>query len=90
MQVLGYDGPIFMSYATKALCFLMLEDFRKVALDENNQPLFTLEQLHSCMGKVRIATNLLLSAKHTRCLNCVLLLLRRRLLLLLLWLWGAR
>ncbi|XP_049935153.1 cleavage and polyadenylation specificity factor subunit 3-II [Nymphaea colorata] len=52
-EVCGYSGPIYMTYPTKALAPLMLEDFRKVIVDRRGEKeLFTAQQILDCMGKV--------------------------------------
>ncbi|CAN6478205.1 unnamed protein product [Victoria cruziana] len=52
-EVCGYSGPIYMTYPTKALAPLMLEDFRKVMVDRRGeQEQFTVQQIQDCMGKV--------------------------------------
>ncbi|CAM6102771.1 unnamed protein product [Calypogeia fissa] len=52
-EVCGYDGPIYMTYPTKALAPLMLEDYRKVLVDKKGeQELFSMAQIQQCMKKV--------------------------------------
>ncbi|BBN01886.1 integrator complex subunit 11 [Marchantia polymorpha subsp. ruderalis] len=52
-EVCGYDGPIYMTYPTKALAPLMLEDYRKVLVDKKGeQELFSVAQIQQCMKKV--------------------------------------
>ncbi|KAL9259202.1 Cleavage and polyadenylation specificity factor subunit 3-II-like protein [Drosera capensis] len=51
-EVCGYNGPIYMTYPTKALG-LMLEDFRKVMVDRRGEAeRFTSDHIKACMGKV--------------------------------------
>lgn len=52
-EVCGYEGPIFMTYPTKALAPLMLEDYRKVMVERRGeQEQFSVLQIHECMRKV--------------------------------------
>jgi len=36
-EICGYHGPIYMTYPTKALAPFMLEDYRKVTIDQRGQ-----------------------------------------------------
>lgn len=52
-EVCGYRGPIYMTYPTKALAPLMLEDYRKVMVDRRGeQELFSSDDITECMKKV--------------------------------------
>ncbi|KAL1201093.1 Cleavage and polyadenylation specificity factor subunit 3-II [Cardamine amara subsp. amara] len=52
-EVCGYNGPIYMSYPTKALSPLMLEDYRRVMVDRRGEEeLFTTTHIANCMKKV--------------------------------------
>lgn len=52
-EVLGYEGPIYMTYPTKALAPLMLEDYRKVMVDrKGEEEQFSFLQIQQCMKKV--------------------------------------
>ncbi|KAL8476078.1 hypothetical protein ACS0TY_028662 [Phlomoides rotata] len=52
-QVCGYSGPIYMTYPTKALGPLMLEDYRKVMVDRRGEEeQFSSEHIVECMKKV--------------------------------------
>ncbi|KAG5079476.1 hypothetical protein AAZX31_02G080500 [Glycine max] len=52
-EVLGYNGPVYMTYPTKALAPLMLEDYRKVMVDRRGEEeLFSSDQIAECMKKV--------------------------------------
>ncbi|CAN8313854.1 unnamed protein product [Cochlearia groenlandica] len=52
-EVCGYNGPIYMSYPTKALSPLMLEDYRRVMVDRRGEEeLFTNDHIDNCMKKV--------------------------------------
>ncbi|XP_031278878.1 cleavage and polyadenylation specificity factor subunit 3-II [Pistacia vera] len=52
-EVCGYSGPIYMTYPTKALSPLMLEDYRKVMVDRRGEEeQFTSDHIAECMKKV--------------------------------------
>ncbi|KAJ8767764.1 hypothetical protein K2173_020704 [Erythroxylum novogranatense] len=52
-EVCGYNGPVYMTYPTKALAPLMLEDFRKVMVDRRGEEeTFTADNIMQCMKKV--------------------------------------
>ncbi|KAM7484708.1 hypothetical protein LguiA_000717 [Lonicera macranthoides] len=52
-EVCGYRGPIYMTYPTKALAPLMLEDYRKVMVDRRGEEeQFSYENILECMKKV--------------------------------------
>ncbi|XP_059649719.1 cleavage and polyadenylation specificity factor subunit 3-II [Cornus florida] len=52
-EVCGYRGPIYMTYPTKALGPLMLEDYRKVMVDRRGeQEQFSYQNIVDCMKKV--------------------------------------
>lgn len=53
-EVLGYDGPIFMTFPTKAICPILLEDFRRILISTSptGEQLFTSEHIKNCMKKV--------------------------------------
>eukprot|EP00959_Pyramimonas_sp_CCMP1952_P284489 5947408-Pyramimonas_sp.AAC.1 len=51
-EVHGYHGPVIMTYPTKALIPLMLEDFRKVLVDRlGDHEYYTSAQIKQCMRK---------------------------------------
>ncbi|KVH96201.1 Beta-Casp domain-containing protein [Cynara cardunculus var. scolymus] len=50
-EVCGYNGPIYMTYPTKALAPLMLEDYRKVMVGRGEEEQFTYENILDCMKK---------------------------------------
>lgn len=57
-EMVGYDGPIYMTHPTKAICPILLEDFRKITVDRKGETnFFTSEMIKSCMKKVK-AVNL--------------------------------
>ncbi|KAJ2792181.1 Integrator complex subunit 11 [Coemansia linderi] len=49
----GYHGPIYMTPPTKAICPILLEDFRKVAIERKGETgFFTSQHIKDCMKKV--------------------------------------
>lgn len=52
-EVCGYNGPIYMTYPTKALAPLMLEDYRKIMVDRRGEEeQFSYDHIVECMKKV--------------------------------------
>ncbi|XP_015578956.2 cleavage and polyadenylation specificity factor subunit 3-II [Ricinus communis] len=52
-EVCGYNGPVYMTYPTKALSPLMLEDYRKVMVDRRGEEeQFTADHIKQCLNKV--------------------------------------
>jgi len=57
-EMVGYDGPIYMTHPTKAICPILLEDYRKINVERNGaENFFTSEMIKACMKKV-ITVNL--------------------------------
>ena len=57
-EMVGFDGPIYMTHPTKAICPILLEDYRKITVDRKGETnFFTSEMIKQCMKKV-IAVNL--------------------------------
>lgn len=57
-EMVGYDGPIYMTHPTKAICPILLEDYRKITVERKGESnFFTSEMIKTCMKKV-IAVNL--------------------------------
>uniref|UniRef100_A0A0L8I6X1 Uncharacterized protein n=1 Tax=Octopus bimaculoides TaxID=37653 RepID=A0A0L8I6X1_OCTBM len=57
-EMVGFDGPIYMTHPTKAICPILLEDYRKITVERRGETnFFTSEMIKSCMKKV-IAVNL--------------------------------
>jgi integrator complex subunit 11 len=57
-EMCGYDGPIYMTHPTKAICPILLEDYRKIAVErKGDSNFFTSQMIKDCMKKV-IAINL--------------------------------
>lgn len=51
--MVGYDGPIYMTHPTQAICPILLEDYRKVAVDKKGEAnFFTSQMIKDCMKKV--------------------------------------
>jgi len=54
-EMVGYDGPIYMTAPTKAICPLLLEDFRKITVDKKGDSnFFTAQMIKDSMKKVTI------------------------------------
>jgi len=52
-EMCGYDGPIYMTHPTKAICPVLLEDFRKIQVDrKGDSNFFTSAMIKDCMKKV--------------------------------------
>ncbi|CAI0410470.1 unnamed protein product, partial [Linum tenue] len=51
-EVIGYNGPIYMTYPTKALAPLMLEDFLRISVGRGVEEKFTADDISACMKKV--------------------------------------
>lgn len=56
-EMVGYNGPIYMTQPTKALCPVLLEDMRKVAVERKGETnFFTASMIKDCMKKVITVT----------------------------------
>eukprot|EP00882_Tetradesmus_deserticola_P022256 GHRQ01024150.1.p1 GENE.GHRQ01024150.1~~GHRQ01024150.1.p1 ORF type:complete len:305 (+),score=133.68 GHRQ01024150.1:17-931(+) len=54
-QVCGYRGPVYMTYPTRAIAPLMLEDYHKVLLNRpGSGPVFARQHIAACMAKVQL------------------------------------
>lgn len=52
-EVLGYSGPIYMTYPTKAVLPIILEDCQKIlAMKRNTSAIYSLEDIDKCMNKI--------------------------------------
>ncbi|XP_002975487.2 cleavage and polyadenylation specificity factor subunit 3-II, partial [Selaginella moellendorffii] len=52
-EVCGYEGPVYMTYPTKALAPIMLEDYRKIMVDRRGEEeQFSTLHIQQCMKKV--------------------------------------
>uniref|UniRef100_A0A0R3SET5 Integrator complex subunit 11 n=1 Tax=Hymenolepis diminuta TaxID=6216 RepID=A0A0R3SET5_HYMDI len=51
-EVVGYNGPIYMTHPTKAICPILLNDFRRLMDKRSEQSLFSAEMIDRCMKKV--------------------------------------
>ena len=59
-EMVGYNGPIYMTHPTKAITPILLEDYRKITVDRKGEcpsNFFTSQMIKDCMKKV-IAVNL--------------------------------
>ncbi|KAG0291002.1 Integrator complex subunit 11 [Linnemannia gamsii] len=57
-EMCGYDGNIYMTHPTKAICPILLEDYRKITVDKKGERnFFSSQDIKNCMKKV-IAVNL--------------------------------
>lgn len=57
-EMVGYDGPVYMTHPTKAICPILLEDYRKITVERKGETnFFTSEMIKTCMKKV-ITVNL--------------------------------
>src|SRR6266542_793395 len=49
----GYEGPIFMTHPTKAICTILLEDYQKITVERKGETnFFTSQMIKNCMKKV--------------------------------------
>lgn len=56
-ELVGYSGPIYMTHPTKAIAPILLEDFRKLAVNKKGESdFFTAHHLKECMKKVTAVT----------------------------------
>ncbi|RUS69585.1 hypothetical protein EGW08_022655 [Elysia chlorotica] len=57
-EKVGFDGPVYMTHPTKAICPILLEDYRKITVERKGETnFFTSEDIKACMKKV-ITVNL--------------------------------
>lgn len=53
-ELVGYNGTILMTFPTKAICPILLEDYRKITVDRKGETnFFTSEDIRNCMKKVK-------------------------------------
>lgn len=53
-EMCGYNGPVFMTHPTKALCPILLEDYRKITVDRKGESnFFTAQHIKQSMDKVK-------------------------------------
>ncbi|CAG8502254.1 8096_t:CDS:1 [Ambispora gerdemannii] len=53
-EMCGYDGPIYMTHPTKAICPILLEDYRRIAVEKKGDTnFFTSQMIKDCMKKVK-------------------------------------
>ncbi|KAI3389002.1 hypothetical protein SNEBB_006655 [Seison nebaliae] len=55
-EMIGYDGPIYMTHPTRAICPILLEDFRKVVTIKSgtSDNFFTVQMIKDCCKKVHV------------------------------------
>ncbi|CAI2169238.1 12780_t:CDS:2 [Funneliformis geosporum] len=52
-EMCGYEGPIYMTHPTKAICPILLEDYRKITVERKGETnFFTSQMIKNCMKKV--------------------------------------
>ncbi|KAJ3367733.1 hypothetical protein HDU91_001138, partial [Kappamyces sp. JEL0680] len=52
-EIMGYSGPIYMTYPTASIAPILLEDMRKVMVERKNETnFFTSSDIRNCMRKV--------------------------------------
>lgn len=52
-EVCGYTGPVVMTAPTRAICPILLEDYRKITVERRGEAnFFTSEMIARCMGRV--------------------------------------
>lgn len=52
-EMCGYDGPIYMTHPTRAICPILLEDYRKITVERKGETkFFTSNDIKNCMKKV--------------------------------------
>lgn len=52
-EVLGYNGPIYMTYPTKAVLPILLEDCQKIlSMKNRGTDIYSLEDIKKCMDKI--------------------------------------
>jgi len=55
-EMVGFTGPIIMTQPTKAICPILLEDYRKITVERKGETnFFTSEMIKQCMKKVIVA-----------------------------------
>lgn len=50
----GYDGPVYMTYPTKAICPILLEDYRKISVERkgvSESNFYTSQMIKNAMKK---------------------------------------
>ncbi|KAL8620084.1 Integrator complex subunit 11 [Nucella lapillus] len=51
-EMVGYNGPLYMTHPTKAICPILLEDFRKITVERRGETnFFTSDMVKACMKK---------------------------------------
>ena len=51
-EMCGYNGPVLMTYPTKAICPILLEDYRKIAVEKKGETnMYSSQMIKNCMKK---------------------------------------
>lgn len=51
-EMCGYNGPVFMTHPTKALCPILLEDYRRITVERKGEVnFFTLNMIRDSLDK---------------------------------------
>uniref|UniRef100_A0A7E4W0U2 Integrator complex subunit 11 n=1 Tax=Panagrellus redivivus TaxID=6233 RepID=A0A7E4W0U2_PANRE len=51
-EMIGYDGPVYMTYPTKSIAPVLLEDYRKIQVEyKGDSNFFTTAMIKACMRK---------------------------------------
>ena len=51
-EMCGYAGPVIMSHPTKAICPILLEDYRKITIEKTGETnFFTSQMIKDCLKK---------------------------------------
>ncbi|VEL34583.1 unnamed protein product [Protopolystoma xenopodis] len=58
-EMVGYNGPILMTHPTKAICPILLDDYRKINVERRgDQNFYTLDMIHRCVSKTGFPVNI--------------------------------
>ncbi|KAI0979713.1 hypothetical protein GJ496_004978 [Pomphorhynchus laevis] len=52
-EKVGYSGPLYMTLPTKAICPILLDDFRRLSTDKNGEEIFSKDDIVNSMKKVK-------------------------------------
>lgn len=53
VETCGYNGPVYMTHPTRAICPILLEDYRKIVTEKRQTAnFFTSDDIRGCMKKV--------------------------------------
>eukprot|EP00698_Gefionella_okellyi_P004441 TRINITY_DN14096_c0_g1_i1.p1 TRINITY_DN14096_c0_g1~~TRINITY_DN14096_c0_g1_i1.p1 ORF type:complete len:663 (-),score=146.87 TRINITY_DN14096_c0_g1_i1:24-2012(-) len=52
-EICGYNGPVIMSHPTKAICPILMDDYRRITADRKGETsVYTSDHVAACMRKV--------------------------------------